>query len=353
VPDSTIPIENVYYLLCYAWDCLDERDITSVDVSSAPRLEDLFARVLIAGTAHVLKRGLDRSYVAFEGEVPGIRGKLVIAASVKRASFTRARAWCCFDEFSPDTLHNRILKATLRRLARVSTLAPATRESLRDLHLRLAGISDISITGGDFRRIVLGRHNAYYRFLLNVCEIIHRNLMVDEGDGQTRFRDFSRDDKQMANLFERFLFRFYEREQHRYAVSAPTLRWNAKGDESQVAYLPIMRTDIVLRTSDETVVIDAKFYSEMLAERFGKQSIKSSHLYQLFAYMEHLSLDRDHESVGGLLIYPRNGESVSIRTSLFEHPVLAATIDLAQSWEGIHRELLELLTSTLPATVAP
>lgn len=58
-----IPLENVYYLLCYAWNRLDARD--RVDVSAVPgnRIENLLAKVLIEGTAHLLRSGLDRSYV--------------------------------------------------------------------------------------------------------------------------------------------------------------------------------------------------------------------------------------------------------------------------------------------------
>ena len=58
-----IPIENIYFLLCYAWDKLAERDVVAVDAIDSTSLADLFARVLINGTNHLLKRGFDRGYV--------------------------------------------------------------------------------------------------------------------------------------------------------------------------------------------------------------------------------------------------------------------------------------------------
>ena len=60
-----------------------------------------------------------------------------------------------------------------------------------------------------------------------MCELVHRNLLVEEESGEVKFRDFTRDDSQMARLFERFLFRFYEREQDVFEVDAPRLRWSA------------------------------------------------------------------------------------------------------------------------------
>jgi len=56
-----IPIQNIYYLLCYAWDKLEEKEIVDVEPLDSTSLADLFARVLINGTNHLLKRGFDRA----------------------------------------------------------------------------------------------------------------------------------------------------------------------------------------------------------------------------------------------------------------------------------------------------
>ena len=58
-----IPILNVYYLLCYAWDKLAEREVVAMHALNSMTLADLFARVLINGTNHLLKRGFDRGYI--------------------------------------------------------------------------------------------------------------------------------------------------------------------------------------------------------------------------------------------------------------------------------------------------
>ena len=58
-----IPILNIYYLLCYAWNKLEESGLVDVKTEDSTTLLDLFARVLISGTTHILKRGLDRGYI--------------------------------------------------------------------------------------------------------------------------------------------------------------------------------------------------------------------------------------------------------------------------------------------------
>jgi 5-methylcytosine-specific restriction enzyme subunit McrC len=55
-----IPVLNVYYLLCYAWDTLDEGKLVNIATEPFKSLPDLFARVLTAGTTRLLKRGLDQ-----------------------------------------------------------------------------------------------------------------------------------------------------------------------------------------------------------------------------------------------------------------------------------------------------
>ena len=61
-----VPIQNIYYLLCYAWDKLEERDLVDVSMSDYTQLADLFAKVLINGTTYLFKKGLDRDYIDIE-----------------------------------------------------------------------------------------------------------------------------------------------------------------------------------------------------------------------------------------------------------------------------------------------
>jgi 5-methylcytosine-specific restriction enzyme subunit McrC len=53
---------------------------------------------------------------------------------------------CGFDELSYDVLHNRILKATMRRLIRVETLSRTTAETLARMCRLLSDVDDIELT---------------------------------------------------------------------------------------------------------------------------------------------------------------------------------------------------------------
>jgi 5-methylcytosine-specific restriction enzyme subunit McrC len=258
-----IPIQNLYFLLLYAWDALDEAETLAITPDPETQILDLLADVLNRGMDHLLRRGLDRNYLAQREVIPGIHGKLDITATIKANLLSRAHAVCEFDEFSHDVLHNRILKATLRRLLQTRRLDPRLRDPLRATYHRLHEVTDISLSLRVFRSVHLHRNNRIYRFLLDVCLLLHQCLIPDEATGQFLFRNFVRDEWRMRSLFERFVRNFLRREQRDFHVEAEALRWEqTTGTPTDLAFLPGMRTDVTLRRPGRTLVIDAKFYRE-------------------------------------------------------------------------------------------
>ncbi|MGI8402890.1 MAG: 5-methylcytosine restriction system specificity protein McrC, partial [Gemmatimonadaceae bacterium] len=307
-PALKIPIQNVYYLLSYAWNRLEASQIVDVESLPSTELVDLFAHVLSKGLAHVLRRGLDRGYVSHEETIPGIRGKMLLTATLKRNDFLAGRTVCAFDELSYDVLPNQLIKATIRQLLRVTALDRATHAMLADLHRRLGVVSEVVVRADLFRRVQLHRNNAFYGFLLDVCYLIHEGLLVDEESGAVQFRDFIRDPNQMPYLFQYFVFNFLKREQSDSRVSSEQLRWHgADGTEEAMGYLPAMQTDIVLSSARRRVIIDTKFYAEAF-QRQHKATVRSDHLYHLYAYMRTLNAgEAAGMQVEGMLLSPAIG----------------------------------------------
>jgi 5-methylcytosine-specific restriction enzyme subunit McrC len=338
-----IPILNVYYLLCYAWNQLEEGEAVSVGLSDSHDLKDLLARVLDNGVRHLIRRGLDRGYVTHAEELQGIRGKIDFPASLRRASFERGRAACQFDELSYDVPHNRIVKATLRTLARTEGLDSATRDALAASYARLSAVRDAPISPADFGRVQLDRNRRHYELLLNVCRLVYESLLIDEQSGQRVFRDFLRDERRMASLFQNFVKNFYQREQARYDVSSMTLPWHdAAWSEGAEPYLPDMHTDVTLEARDRTIIIDAKYYTDVFDRPYGRPKVRSSHLYQVFTYAYNYR-QATGRPVEGVLLYPTVSEAVDLRFQLSGFAIRVRTVDLSQDWREIRDELLGLL----------
>src|SRR5262249_19799330 len=95
-----IPIQNICYLLCYAWDRLEARDLIQVGGVPGGRVENLLGKVLEAGVAHLIRRGLDRGYVESEEEGRRLCGKLLLSHTLGRCLLPAGRVACAVDELS-------------------------------------------------------------------------------------------------------------------------------------------------------------------------------------------------------------------------------------------------------------
>jgi len=345
---SPIPVKNIYYLLAYAWNRLPESEIVDVSDLESQELADLFAAVLINGIHHLLRRGLDQSYITEEAEIAGIRGRINIGVTARRMLAPHGRACCEFDELRVDTLPNQILRATVNRLIRVPSLDRELRLKLRSLYRELGGITDVPLSRGLFRSVQLHSNNRFYRFLLNVCELVLSMSLIDEAAGDFRFRDFVRDDKAMARLFESFVFNFYRIERPDLNIRKERIYWEATSEsDPEFRFLPTMETDISVRDKPhtQTLIIDTKFYKETFTTRFDREKIHSANLYQLVTYLRNLQYrDGPDSEASGMLLYPVIEKPVRLAYMLDGHDVQICTVNLAADWKDIRAELRSLLS---------
>lgn len=340
-----IPIANLYYLLCYAWNRLDERSF--VDVEALPRqdLPNLLAHILINGVKRLLRQGIDRTYIARNQDSQNPRGKIDITGSLKRGLLQRNAIACVVDELSHDVLHNRIIRTTLRRLASTVEIDPGLCHELRILEKKLDDVSPIELRAENFARVQLHRNNGFYRFLLHVCELCFFALLADEQHGEYRFKDFVRDEIRMRKVFQDFVYNFYRVEQNHFTVSSQRIDWDTSYIDGEArALMPEMVTDVCLDSSSRKIVIECKFTPNVLQENWGKLSARSEHLYQLFAYLKHFERRGGaHEHCEGLLLYPTASDLVDFVFDTQGHTVRIVTLDLRQAWTDIRIKLLDLL----------
>ncbi len=343
---APIPIANLYYLLSYAWNHrLSESDLAAVDADSCPDLNNLFARILASETRRLLRNGLDRSYLTVTEETPRIRGRIDFSASEKVQSRSRGKLVCGYDELSPDVLHNRIIKATLRLLLGDPYVHAGSRKALRQSLEGFTEVGDLRVTAHHFHRVQLHRNNRAYRFLLHLCELIHGSLLPEKSSqGGLRFRDFIRDETVMARVFEDFVRNFAARHLAGASVSAARIHWQASDfGEGGTAALPVMLTDVTVSWPHRKLILDCKYYQEALVSRYDALRFRSGHLYQLNAYLTNQAASAGWEDVEGMLLYPSNGYQLDQRFLLHgRHRIRISTLDLQQPWTEIAGDLEEL-----------
>ena len=351
-----IPIENIYYLLCYAWNKLEEKDRVNVSMDGVTRLQDLFAKILINGTRMLLKRGLDKSYVEETDRIAGIKGKLQLAATLKANTYQKHFTVCTYDEFSADILFNRILFSTIFRLTRVGALDLRLREELNLLYRMAPSVQLIALDNRLFAGLRYNRNNRFYEFLMHVCQIIFQCTLPGQKAGMLNFSDFTEDENKMNQLFEAFIRNFFRVEQQRFTrVGRERIRWQlTEQNVGDAQHLPGMETDVTLESETEKMIIDAKYYRQTMAGRYDAEKLHSQHLYQLFSYLLNQEVAGNAKTLNatGMLVYPTVSEGYALDYTYKSHPVKIRTLNLMQPWNHIARDLLAFVVAEYVTTSA-
>ena len=338
-----IPIKNIYYLLCYAWDRLDESGFIDVDSIESNQMVDLFATVLVNSTSRLLRQGLDRQYINKVEKVHGVKGKVNFPLTVKSNSILKLETVSEYDDFSFNILHNRILKTTIIKIINTQFLDENLRAKLLSLERRLPAIDIIQIRSSDFKQVHLHRNNRHYEFTLKICQIINEIQSIDESKGTYKFRDYLRDRRKLAILFESFVRNYYRLRHNEFNTIKPAeIKWVLEPiDNSDEKVIPKMKTDITLSSSTKKIIIDTKFYlNALVPSREGyREKLISHHLYQLTSYLINQEEPTDQTTLycEGILLYPAVSEEFDYKYKYKNHLIRIMTINLASDWKDIEK----------------
>lgn len=335
-------------MLAYAWDVPPTWEKKLVDRSDYDSLWELLARLLLASTEGLFKRGLARDYVLVEETIPGVKGKIDIGLSYRKVAWQNARAVCAFDEFQPDITINQALKATIYRMLRSSgyNFEKETKKAMKQLYQRFG---EITLDEHDLLKrlnsIKLQRHHLHYRFPIEICKFIIGNTVFNEDEGKYNFLDFEKDHHKMSTLFENFIFNYYKRHIRNWkTVRREIIHWSYEEGGIGTRFLPEMKTDITIERYDRKVVIDAKFYQEPMKSSYpgSVKKYASANLYQLNAYLTHLAESPGHPCnahAEGILLYPVLTPIPRLDMQMLGHRIRVESVDLNQDWRGIGESL--------------
>lgn len=344
---SRIPVQNLYYLLSYAWDLLSEQDAAPMALDETRTAPDMLAMMLGGGIEMLGRRGLFRNYQPRVEETSRLKGRIDFVGSIRRLQHRQARMVCHFDELGTDNLVNGILRTTLDRLLSSRSIAPLVRQRLQDAAPVLWDVPPVPLNRGAFRRAAAARPPRRYRMALAVCELLYE-VAQPAPDGRTHeFVDpWSKD--VMHVLFEEFVRNFFSRHLPEASVRRRQYAWDARGNTQEAkALLPVMETDVTIEWADGScLVLDCKCYGSSFALSYGKPKLHSSNLYQMAAYMHHHPLRVPDAKICGVLLYPAVNAHFLHLYDFMGRRLSVASVDLNQRWENIHARLLEIVHQT-------
>lgn len=328
-------------MLMYVWDRAKDIEIINIDEIKGNNFYDLLALVLAKSTSKLIKKGIYKEYKPCYEETASLKGKINFADSLKRNSFKNGKAFCHFDEFSNDVIHNQILKYIMYNILKSNDISKNIKNDIVKVYNYFNGVSLIRINAVDFSNARIHKNNLHYKLSLDICKLIYNNMMPDESNGSITFKEFYKEDKEMAYIFENFVRNFYKRHLNNCNVSSEHIKWDVSGDNQE--FLPIMKTDTTIKDDNNVTIIDTKYYSNSLAVNWDKEKFHSNNLYQIFSYLKNAEAKGEiYKNSTGVLLYPQVDKAFDKSYDIQNHIIRMCTLNLDDDWEYIEKNLLNI-----------
>lgn len=333
-----IPVQNIYYMLAYAFQVLNENGYKDIETEQFDNVGELCATILAKGVALQLKRGLGKEYIPQTEPLSSLRGKIDIAESIKTQSMLRKQLVCTYDDFTVNSYMNRILKSTMELLIRSDISKPRKKE-LRKLLVFFGDVEPLNVYDINWR-LQYNRNNQSYRMLISVCYLVVKGLLQSNTTGSTKLMDFL-DEQRMCRLYEKFILEYYRKEHPEIKASASQIPWQL--DDGFNSILPVMQTDIMLTKGNTTLIIDAKYYGHTTQSQYGVNTLHSGNLYQIFTYVKNKDAEYGDQprTVSGMLLYAQTDEMVHPNHvyHMSGNKITVKTLDLNCSFENVAAQL--------------
>jgi 5-methylcytosine-specific restriction enzyme subunit McrC len=331
-------------MLSYAFQTLRETGFKSVAAKEFDNIHDLFAAILIRGIGMQVKRGLHKDYVEKQEALAGLRSQINTAETIKQQTRIKGRLVCSFDEFSPDSPHNRALKSILLLLLRHGGIKPERKKALRKLLLYFADVSDVKPLSIRWDVLKYHRNNASYRMLLEICRLTVKGLLLTAETGTHKLASWLQGEE-MYRLYEKFVLSYYVRHHPEYFPKSAYIDWDVE-EKERSPYLPVMKSDITLQRGEKRLIIDTKYYERGTMQHntlYNVRTFISENLYQIYAYVKNGDKNAAG-NVAGVILYAKTDEAITPNDDMTigGNRIGLKTLDLNQEWTGITSQLENL-----------
>lgn len=267
--------EALVRMLAVAWDL----DVTHGELATLKTQRndflECFIRLFAERLLAAVRRGLPRRYLIHTEDLALLRGKLDVVRQLTHLSVRPDRLACRFDELSENTPLNRVLKAAVLRLTRI-TRSSSNARRLAELLSRFEFVGDS--TDPLSEPVRMDRTNTAFHGLYRLARFFLSKDWQSTTSGKTMM-GFSLLFP-MNDLFEKFVGRTMKRTLGLPVHLQHPIRHALLNEEGRALFA--MRPDIVIEGVDGPVVLDTKW--KRLKPGDAKIGVRQSDVYQMLAY---------------------------------------------------------------------
>jgi len=267
-----------------------ESNFSNLDTNRL-NLYEIFIQMFLEEVVQLTKTGIKSSYSIVEENEHFYKEKLKVSENLKHNLFHKERFYVQYDDFNPNRPENRLIKSTLHLLSKI-TRDSKNQQLIMQLFSNFNKVDFSRNYDADFSKSIINRSTKHYEKVLSWCRIFLKGLS---------FTTISGDEVASALLFpmER-LFESYVAFMIQKVARNREFQIRTQDDRYSLFSHPrktfTLRPDIVLKSENQTIVMDTKW--KILSDTIGNKGISQADMYQMYAYGKKYNAD----SV--ILLYP-------------------------------------------------
>ena len=280
---------------------------------SKMNLYEIFINMYLNDVRTLVKNGLKSTYVTKEDNIKFYKGKLQVSQHIKMNLAHKEKFYMAYDEFLVDRAENRLVKATLLKLQKLTSSSQNSKE-IRQLLIAFELVETSTNYEKDFSKISIDRNTKDYANLMRWSKVFLFNKSFTSFSGKVSSRAIL---FPMEKIFESYVAQQVRKKflPDNWEVSIQDKGYHLFLEKNNGNLRPIfsLRPDIVLRKENKITILDTK-WKRLIPESRKNYGISSVDMYQMYAYA------KKYEENGIIpeiyVIYPKTKDM--IETKYFE-----------------------------------
>lgn len=175
-----IPMAHFSYIASHS-DLAPRLSTTITKVQEGADLTTVVARWLIEAAERLLRQGVRKDYTDKIDEVDQVQGSLKPFETTLLTSMGVPRAVCSFQEFSEDTMLNRVVKAACLKVSQMKSVDSIVRDRARQVVYRMDSVSTIQTND---LKVRIERLTVNYTQLLGLSRLVLAGLGLTVAAGR-------------------------------------------------------------------------------------------------------------------------------------------------------------------------
>ncbi len=312
------------------------KDFKQINEFTSARLDisrfniyEIFIRMFLTELSSLVKHGLKSAYVKKEKNLNCFKGKLLVNKHIQNNFCHKERAYMLYDEFSANRPENRLIKSTLEKLRKATTLY----ENSKQICNFLNDFDSVDLSTNyenDFSKTVIDKNTREYTNLIQWAKVFLMNKS---------FTTFSGKNGAKALLFPmEKIYESYVAQQIRRNLS-PDWQISCQDKTHKLFGKFNLIPDIVLRNGNRTIILDTK-WKNLINDKSKNYGISQGDMYQMFAYA------KKYNAKEVWLLYPLNAETINIQPAPYTDDAITVNIAFVDlSKEDYFKTLAKSITN--------